>query len=79
MLGERHPDIAATLENLAGLARMDGEQQEFERLAASASRMRLTMVLDMNPTCRGMLTAIAAALYQRGKHEQANLLEAALA
>jgi tetratricopeptide (TPR) repeat protein len=79
MLGERHPDLAGTLENLAGLARMDGEQREFERLAASALRMKLAMLLEVNPTCHGMLQAIAAALYQRGMHEQASQLDAALA
>ncbi|CAN5658016.1 hypothetical protein BH23CYA1_BH23CYA1_00170 [soil metagenome] len=70
-LGDRHPDTASSLNNLAGLYSSQGRYGEAEPLYVEALEIRKTALGDRHPDTASSLFNLAAFYYNTQRHQQA--------
>jgi tetratricopeptide (TPR) repeat protein len=73
-LGEEHPDVATSLNNLAGLYRSQGKYEEAEPLYRSALEMYKRLLGEEHPDVAMSLNNLALLYYSQGKYEEAEPL-----
>ena len=73
-LGERHPDYAASLNNLAGLYRAMGRHAEAEPLYLQAMEIRRTALGERHPDYAASLNNLAGLYRAMGRHAEAEPL-----
>jgi len=69
--GDRHPDTAQSLNNLAGLYRSQGRYGEAEPLYLEALAIRKAELGDRHPDTAGSLFNLAELYHQTKRHHQA--------
>ncbi|TVQ15794.1 MAG: tetratricopeptide repeat protein, partial [Leptolyngbya sp. DLM2.Bin27] len=80
LLGEAHPDVASSLNNLALLYKSQGRYSEAEPLLQQALALRKQLLGETHPDVAGSLFNLGALRYDQGHLEEAKslLLEALL-
>jgi tetratricopeptide (TPR) repeat protein len=73
-LGEEHPDVATSLNNLAGLYRSQGKYEEAEPLFRSALEMSKRLLGEEHPDVATSLNNLAGLYRSQGKYEEAEPL-----
>ena len=73
-LGERHPDYATSLNNLAGLYDAMGRHAEAEPLYKQAMEIRRTALGERHPDYATSLNNLAVLYYAMGRHAEAEPL-----
>ena len=73
-LGERHPDYAASLNNLAALYRATGRHAEAEPLYLQAMELRRTALGERHPDYAASLNNLAVLYRAMGRHAEAEPL-----
>jgi tetratricopeptide (TPR) repeat protein len=73
-LGEEHPDVATSLNNLAGLYRSQGKYEEAEPLYRSALEKRKRLLGEEHPDVATSLNNLAGLYRSQGKYEEAEPL-----
>ena len=71
LLGEQHPDLAATFKELAGIARQQGESDEAERLYLAALAINESMLGSEHPETANNLNSLAVFYRGLGNDERA--------
>jgi tetratricopeptide (TPR) repeat protein len=73
-LGQRHSDVATSLNNLAGLYSSQGKYEEAEPLFLQALDMRRQLLGQQHPDVAASLNNLALLYYSQGKYEEAEPL-----
>src|SRR5262249_55501743 len=73
-LGERHPDYATSLNNLAGLYGELGRHAEAEPLLVKAMEIRRTALGERHPHYASSLNSLAELYRATGRHAETELL-----
>ena len=73
-LGNDHPDVAATLNNLAGLYEAQGRYSEAEPLYVQALEQRKHLVGDDHPAVAAMMNNLGLLYEAQGRYSEAELL-----
>jgi tetratricopeptide (TPR) repeat protein len=73
-LGEEHPDVATSLNNLAGLYESQGKYEEAEPLFLSALAMSKRLLGEEHPNVAMSLNNLAGLYRSQGKYEEAEPL-----
>jgi tetratricopeptide (TPR) repeat protein len=73
-LGEEHPDVATSLDNLARLYYSQGKYEEAEPLFRSALEKRKRLLGEEHPHVAMSRNNLAALYYSQGKYEEAEPL-----
>jgi tetratricopeptide (TPR) repeat protein len=73
-LGEEHPDVATSLNNLAALYRSQGKYEEAEPLYRSALEKRKRLLGEQHPDVAMSLNNLALLYSSQGKYEKAEPL-----
>jgi tetratricopeptide (TPR) repeat protein len=71
VLGAEHPDVAASLNNLAGLYRDQGKYEQAEPLCEQALQIRRQVLDERHPDVAQSLNNLAVLYQDQGKYEQA--------
>ena len=74
ILGDRHPDVAASLNNLAELYRSQGRYEEAEPLYQQALALMQELLGDRHPDVATSLNNLAGLYRSQGKYEEAEPL-----
>jgi tetratricopeptide (TPR) repeat protein len=74
-LGEEHPDLAASLDHLAGLYRAQGRYSEAEPLYREALEMRQRLLGNEHPDVAASLDSLGELYRAQGLYEEAARLE----
>ncbi|MEQ8462792.1 tetratricopeptide repeat protein [Coleofasciculus sp. E1-EBD-02] len=70
-LGDNHPHVAASLNNLAGLYKSQGRYQEAEPLFLDALALRKCLLGDNHPDIAQSLNNLAFLYYSQGRYQEA--------
>jgi len=73
-LGENHPDVAASLNNLAALYRSQGRYEEAEPLYLQALELRKRLLGENHPDVATSLNDLAVLYKSQGRYEEAEPL-----
>ena len=73
-LGEQHPDVATSLNNLAESYHLQGKYEEAEPLYVQALEMRKQLLGEQHPKVAMSLNSLALLYYSQGKYEEAESL-----
>jgi len=73
-LGDRHPAVATSLNNLATLYRSQGRYEEAEPLYKQALAMRQELLGDRHPDFATSINDLAGLYYAQGRYEEAKPL-----
>ncbi len=73
-LGDRHPSVATSLNNLAELYRLQGRYEETEPLYNQALALRQELLGDHHPDVATSLNNLALLYYSQGRYEEAEPL-----
>jgi tetratricopeptide (TPR) repeat protein len=71
LLGERHPQVATSLNNLAELYRVQGRYAEAEPLYIQALELRRELLSERHPDVAGSLFNLGALRYNQGRYPEA--------
>ncbi len=71
LLGDRHPDVAGSLNNLATLYRNQGRYEEAEPLYREALQLCRELLGDRHPYVAGSLNNLATLYRNQGRYEEA--------
>jgi tetratricopeptide (TPR) repeat protein len=71
LLGERHPDVATSLNNLALLYDNQGRYDEAEPLYIQALNLRRELLGERHPDVAGSLFSLGALRYNQGRYPEA--------
>ena len=74
LLGEEHPSIATTLNNLAGLYQSQGRYEEAEPLYLQALKIRRKLLGEEHPSIATTLNNLAGLYQSQGRYEEAEPL-----
>ena len=74
LLGEAHPAVAASLNNLAGLYKSQGRYGEAEPLYLEALAMRKQLLGEAHPAVASSLFNLGALRYNQGRYSEAQTL-----
>ncbi len=74
ILGDNHPDVATSLNNLAGLYSSQGRYEEAEPLYVQALEMRKHILGDNHPLVATSLNNLAGLYRSQGRYEDAEPL-----
>jgi tetratricopeptide (TPR) repeat protein len=74
LLGEAHPDVATSLNNLAGLYESQGRYKEAEPLLLEALTMRKQLLGEAHPAVASSLFNLGALRYNQGRYSEAQTL-----
>jgi tetratricopeptide (TPR) repeat protein len=74
LLGERHPDVATSINNLAGLYCSQGRYEEAETLFKQALALRQELLGERHPNIATSLNNLAGLYYSQGRYEEAETL-----
>jgi tetratricopeptide (TPR) repeat protein len=74
LLGDRHPDVATSLNNLAGLYPSQGRYEEAEPLHQQALSLRQELLGNRHPDVATSLNNLAMLYYSQGRLEEAEPL-----
>ncbi len=74
LLGEQHPDVATSLNNLAELYRSQGRYEEAEPLYIQALELRRTLLGEQHPDVATSLNNLAELYRSQGRYEEAEPL-----
>ena len=74
LLGEEHPDVAGSLNNLAGLYRSQGRYSEAEPLYQQALEMRKRLLGEEHPSVATSLNDLALLYDSQGRYSEAEPL-----
>ncbi|WP_442947006.1 tetratricopeptide repeat protein [Nostoc sp. UHCC 0870] len=73
-LGDNHPDVATSLNNLAALYESQGKYDQAESLYLEALELRQRLLGDNHPDVASSLNNLALLYYSQGKYDQAEPL-----
>ncbi|MEP0896887.1 MULTISPECIES: tetratricopeptide repeat protein [Leptolyngbya] len=73
-LGESHPDVATSLNNLAGLYESQGRYEEAEPLLIQALELYRSLLGETHPDVASSLNNLAGLYYSQGRYEEAEPL-----
>jgi tetratricopeptide (TPR) repeat protein len=73
-LGERHPDVATSLNNLAGLYRAQGRYDEAEPLYRQALELSRELLGERHPDVATSLNNLAYLYQSQGRYDEAEPL-----
>jgi tetratricopeptide (TPR) repeat protein len=73
-LGEHHPDVASSLNNLAYLYNAQGRYEAAEPLYQQALELNRELLGDRHPDVAGSLNNLAALCYAQGRYAEAEPL-----
>ena len=73
-LGENHPDVATSLNNLAALYKSQGRYEEAEPLLLQALELRKRLLGENHPYVADSLNGLGFLYYSQGKYEEAEPL-----
>jgi tetratricopeptide (TPR) repeat protein len=71
LLGEAHPDVATSLNNLAALYESQGRYEEAEPLYLDALAMRKRLLGEAHPDVASSLFNLGALRYNQGRYSEA--------
>ena len=71
LLGEAHPDVATSLNNLAALYRSQGRYEEAEPLYRDALAMGQRLLGEAHPDVASSLFNLGALRYNQGRYSEA--------
>jgi tetratricopeptide (TPR) repeat protein len=71
LFGDRHPNVATSLNNLAELNRLQGRYEEAEPLHQQALALRQELLGDSHPDVATSLNNLALLYYLQGRYEEA--------
>ena len=71
MLGDEHPDVADSLNNLASLYKNQGKYDEAEKMFKESLAMRKKMLGEEHPDVAQSLNNLAALYENQGKYDEA--------
>jgi tetratricopeptide (TPR) repeat protein len=74
LLGDNHPDVATSLNNLAGLYLSQGRYEEAEPLLLQALELDKQLLGDNHPHVSSSLNGLAKLYNSQGKYEEAEPL-----
>jgi tetratricopeptide (TPR) repeat protein len=74
VLRDEHPDVAQSLNNLAGLLRAQGKYDEAEPLCRQSLEILRKVLGEEHPNFAGSLNNLAAVLRAQGKYDEAEPL-----
>ena len=74
LLGERHPDVASSINNLAELYRLQGRYEEAEPLYKQVLSLWQELLGELHPHVAGSINNLALLYYSQGRYEEAELL-----
>jgi tetratricopeptide (TPR) repeat protein len=74
LLGDRHPDVASSINNLALLYKSQGRYEEAEPLYQQALVLRQELLGDHHPNVAESLSNLAGLYLSQGKYEEAEPL-----
>ncbi|WP_130758759.1 tetratricopeptide repeat protein, partial [Microcystis aeruginosa] len=74
LLGDNHPDVAASLNNLAGLYKSQGRYTEAEPLYREALDLRKRLLGDNHPDVAASLNNLAGLYKSQGRYTEAEPL-----
>ncbi len=74
LLGDRHPDVATSLNNLAALYKSQGRYDAAEPLYQQALALRQDLLGDRHPDVAASLNNLAGLYYSQGRYEAAEPL-----
>ena len=74
LLGEEHPSVASSLNNLAGLYKSQGRYEEAEPLYIQALDMRKKLLGEEHPDVATSLNNLAGLYSSQGRYEEAEPL-----
>ena len=74
MLGDRHPDVASSLNNLASLYQEQGRYEKAEPLYLQALELRKSLLGDRHPDVASSLNNLASLYQEQGRYEKAEPL-----
>ncbi|WP_271252761.1 FxSxx-COOH system tetratricopeptide repeat protein [Pseudanabaena sp. Chao 1811] len=74
LLGDRHPDVASSLNNLAALYESQGRYEEAEPLYQEAMQLWRELLGDRHPYVASSLNNLAALYKSQGRYEEAEPL-----
>ena len=74
LLGEEHPSVATSLNNLAALYRSQGRYEEAEPLYQQALAMTRKLLGEEHPSVATSLNNLAALYRSQGRYEEAEPL-----
>ncbi len=74
LLGERHPYVASSIDNLAELYRLQGRYEEAEPLYKKALALRQELLGERHPNVTDTINNLAVLYYWQGRYEEAEPL-----
>ena len=74
LLGDRHPNVATSLNNLAGLYQSQGKYEEAEPLLKQALSLSQELLGDRHPDVASSLNNLAMLYHSQGRSETAESL-----
>ena len=74
LLGDRHPDVASSLNSLASLYQSQGRYEKAEPLHLQALELRKSLLSDRHPDVASSLNNLAFLYYRQGWYEKAEPL-----